>query len=97
MRAILTISAQLFDAYCITQMAKLSSEYYHLVPQSGYAYEKIRPIDRIAMWNQQSGVIQNLLEYEMIAKILAGAQHRIKGLNIMLKFCKKSPLVSGEG
>ena len=61
-------------------MAKLSSEYYHLVPQKGYAYEKIKPIENARVLREQQGILHNLLEYEVIAKMLAGAQHRIKGL-----------------
>ena len=68
------------------QMAKLSSEYYHLVPQEGYAYEKIKPIENARILRQQQGILHNLLEYEMIAKILAGAQFRIKGLFLYYLF-----------
>ena len=66
-------------------MAKLSSEYYHLVPQRGYAYEKIKPIENTRILREQQGILHNLLEYEMIAKILAGAQYRIKGTFTMLQ------------
>ena len=60
-------------------MAKLSSEYYHLVPQKGYAYEKIKPIENARTLRGQRGIVHNLLEYEMIAKMLAGAHYRING------------------
>ena len=66
-------------------MAKLSSEYYHLVPQRGYAYEKIKPFENTRILREQQGILHNLLEYEMIAKILAGAQYRIKGTFTMLQ------------
>ena len=65
-------------------MAKLSSEYYHLVPQKGYAYEKIKPIENTRILREQQGILHNLLEYEMITKILAGAQYRIKGMFTVL-------------
>ncbi len=63
----------------IFQVALLSSEYYHLVPKSGYAYEKIQPIDKSLILNRERGIVHNLLDYVMAAKMLAGAQYRLKG------------------
>ena len=49
------------------------------MPQAGYSYEKIRPIDDIDDLRRHMGMIHNLMEYEMLARVIAGAQYRIKG------------------
>ena len=68
----------------ILQVADLSSEFFHLVPQDGYAYEKVEPVGDLDNNRRQMGMIHNLLEYEMLARVIAGAQYKIKGKIIVL-------------
>lgn len=49
------------------------------MPQDGYAYEKVEPIGDLDNYRRQMGMIHNLLEYEMLARVIAGAQYKIKG------------------
>lgn len=62
-------------------IAKMSNEYFHLVPQAGYEYEKIRPIHDKRSLKNHLRKITNLLDYEMASRILLGAQYRLKEMN----------------
>lgn len=62
-------------------IAKLSNEYFQLVPQAGYEYEKIRPIHDKRSLRDHLRKITNLLDYEMASRILLGAQHHLKEMN----------------
>ncbi|GAB1609603.1 poly [ADP-ribose] polymerase tankyrase-like isoform X2 [Argonauta hians] len=63
------------------KIAKLSNEFYHLVPQKGFEYEKIRPIHVKNSLKNQMKIVENLLDYELASRILLGAQHRLKEIN----------------
>lgn len=60
-----------------------SNEYYQTIPQFGYAYEKVQPLDNMVdlqMCNQQ---IENLAELEVTTQMLLGAQFRLNEVNPM--------------
>ncbi len=61
-------------------MAELSNEYYHLVPQDGYSYERIAPLDDENNLQKEFKKIENLMELELAGRMLAGAQLKIKGV-----------------
>lgn len=61
------------------QVCTLTNEYYHLVPQEGFVYERVEPISTKAKVSQCSKVISTLLDLELSAKMVAGAQYRAKG------------------
>lgn len=63
------------------KITELSTEYYSLIPQEGYAYDKVQPLNTKPLIQQQLRLISNLLDLETASKILLGAQHRIKEKN----------------
>ena len=65
----------------LLQICRLSSEYYHLVPKSGYEYERLPPIDQKDSVEKELCHIDRLLELAVASKMLAGAQYRIKCKN----------------
>ena len=66
------------------QIYALSNEYFHLVPQSGYIYEKVRPLDTMDELKEKWQHITALLELECASRIVAGAQHKCKGASQIL-------------
>ncbi|XP_029642629.1 poly [ADP-ribose] polymerase tankyrase isoform X2 [Octopus sinensis] len=63
------------------KIAKLSNEYFHLIPLKGYEFEKIRPIYTKSSLKSQMKMVENLLDYELASRILLGAQQRLKEIN----------------
>ncbi|XP_067678954.1 poly [ADP-ribose] polymerase tankyrase-like isoform X2 [Haliotis asinina] len=69
-----------YQANCV-EIAKLSNEYYQVIPQAGFAYEKIRPLDQLNDLKKQILLVSNLLDYEVASKMLLGAMYREKEVN----------------
>ncbi|XP_046544640.1 poly [ADP-ribose] polymerase tankyrase-like [Haliotis rubra] len=69
-----------YQANC-EEVAKLSSEYYQVIPQVGFAYEKIRPLDQLNDLKKQIRLVSYLLDYEVASKMLLGAMYREKEVN----------------
>ncbi|XP_071119721.1 poly [ADP-ribose] polymerase tankyrase-like isoform X1 [Haliotis cracherodii] len=69
-----------YQANC-EEIAKLSSEYYQVIPQVGFAYEKIRPLDQLHDLKKQIRLVSNLLDYEVASRMLLGAMYREKEVN----------------
>ena len=61
------------------QIYKLSNEYFHLIPEEGYSYEKVAPIDDMNRLSEKWKNINTLLELECASRIIAAAQYRCKG------------------
>ena len=68
-----------YVSYCMHQIAHLSSEFYYLVPQKGYEYERLQPIQDTNTLGRYVEKVENLLELEVSGKILLAAQYRAKG------------------
>jgi len=65
----------------LEKVAHLSNEYYHLIPPSGYEFERIPILDDEEKLMEEWKSIETLLELEVAAKMMAGALHRINELN----------------
>ncbi|KAK3611456.1 hypothetical protein CHS0354_032737 [Potamilus streckersoni] len=62
-------------------IAKLSTEYYNLVPQHGYAYDRIEPISEPRLLKKQLSIIASLLDIQLANQILLGTQAKIQEMN----------------
>ena len=60
-------------------MAKLSNEYYHLIPKGGYAFERLRPLHQMHYLNSERSHLEDLLHVQLAGSMLAGAEFRLKG------------------
>jgi len=65
----------------LQKIYSLSNEYFHLIPEAGYSYEKVLPIDNMSRLNDKWKNIVTLLELECASRIIAAAQHRCKDMN----------------
>ena len=65
------------------QISSLSSEFYYLIPQKGYEYERLLPLDREHTINDHCENIRKLMELEYAGQVLLGAQYRHKGENFI--------------
>jgi hypothetical protein len=63
----------------LTKVSNLTSEYYHLIPQNGFAFERITPLDSEDAIGREWKHVSSLLELEVASKMLSGAQFRCKG------------------
>ncbi|XP_074658150.1 poly [ADP-ribose] polymerase tankyrase-like [Tubulanus polymorphus] len=63
------------------EIAKLSNDYYHLVPTNNYEYTTVRPLTNDSLIRDQVRKITNLLELEQAGKMLLAAQYRQKEMN----------------
>ena len=61
------------------QVAELSNEFYHLLPRSGFEFERLPILDTSDAVQKEWKNVETLLELEIASKIMAGALHRIKG------------------
>lgn len=57
-------------------MSELSSDYFQLIPQKNFVYEKLRPLDREDDYKKQVKLITNLLDFEVSTKMMLGAMFR---------------------
>ena len=67
----------------LNKICRLSSEYYFLVPKAGYEFEKVAPIDRTDLLDEEKKRLEYLLEFETSKSMILGA---------MLKKAEKHPL-----
>ena len=58
-----------------------SNEYYQLIPQFDYEFEKLKPIDDYNEYEKQLGLILQLIDYQYSIKILMGAFNSLKTIN----------------
>jgi len=63
----------------VIQVAHLSNEFYHLMPRSGFEFERIPILDTSDDVQKEWRNVETLLELEVASKIMAAALHRIKG------------------
>jgi len=63
----------------VIQIAQLSNEFYHLMPRSGFEFERIPILDTSDEVQKEWKNVETLLELEIASKIMAGALYRIKG------------------
>ncbi|KAL3874859.1 hypothetical protein ACJMK2_037816 [Sinanodonta woodiana] len=63
------------------EIAKLSTDYYNLVPQHGYAYDRIEPINEPRLLKKQLSVIASLIDIQLANQILLGTQVKIHEVN----------------
>ena len=61
------------------QISTVSSEFYYCLPQSGYEYERLRPLDSEHTIAQKLANIEELLELQYAGQVLLAAQHRHRG------------------
>ncbi|KAL4238217.1 hypothetical protein ACF0H5_002929 [Mactra antiquata] len=66
---------------CCEQISVLSTEYHSLIPQHGYAFERVQPLVQRSQVKIQLRLISNLLDLETASKILLGAQNQISEQN----------------
>ncbi len=71
--------ADLYAGLFVAQISELTSEYYHLVPRTGYSFERIAPLDNEHMLAQEWDHVDMLLELEVAGKMLTAAQNKVKG------------------
>lgn len=60
------------------QISDLSNDFFHVIPQSGYVYEQIKPLDSKDQLQVQIHIVTNLLDYEVVCKIILAAMHHRK-------------------
>jgi hypothetical protein len=60
-------------------VSELSSEYFQLIPQKNFVYERLRPLDRDEDYRKQVKLIVNLLDFEVSTKMMLGAMYRKNG------------------
>ncbi|KAL8586753.1 hypothetical protein ACOMHN_061266 [Nucella lapillus] len=58
------------------KVSELSSNYFQLIPQKNFVYEKLRPLDRLKDFLRESKLITNLLDFEVSTKMMLGAMYR---------------------
>ena len=63
----------------VIQVAHLSNEFYHLMPRSGFEFERLPILDTSNAVQTEWKNVDTLLELEIASKIMAGALYRIKG------------------
>jgi len=57
-------------------VAKLSSQFYELIPHTNFSHQRMKPIDNGARLKEKMDMISNLLDYEIASRILLGAHFR---------------------
>ena len=85
----------------LDQINKLSNEYYDLIPQMNYNYEKLSPISTEMELDEQLGTINKLTNSQIAVRVLMGAnvmsmEHRVNpfdyvytALNVKLQLMKE--------
>ncbi|XP_045173685.2 poly [ADP-ribose] polymerase tankyrase-like [Mercenaria mercenaria] len=63
------------------KISALSTEYYSLIPQEGYSYDKVEPLVNRSHITAEMRLISNLLDLETASKILLGAQYKLNECN----------------
>ncbi|BFZ11859.1 hypothetical protein BsWGS_14898 [Bradybaena similaris] len=63
------------------EIAKLTNEYYHLVPISGYESETIQPIAEKKMLREQTKLLADLMDLQIANTVLLGANLRKSEIN----------------
>ncbi|XP_064623807.1 poly [ADP-ribose] polymerase tankyrase-like [Lineus longissimus] len=63
------------------EIVQFSNDYYQLVPQHGYVYESIRPIDMDYEIKENKRLIDNLLDLAIASKVICAAQQRVEAIN----------------
>jgi predicted DNA-binding WGR domain protein len=58
-----------------------SNKYYQLMPQFGYEFDKLKPIDNQNDYEKQLSLILQLTDYQYAIKILMGAFNSLKTIN----------------
>ncbi|GAB6020532.1 hypothetical protein CHUAL_003215 [Chamberlinius hualienensis] len=59
----------------------LSSEYFQAIPQHGYAFEKVRPLENLQGVKNYLENLEYMFHLELVSKLLLGAQLRVKEIN----------------
>jgi len=67
---------------CHFQLAKLTNNYYHCIPQRDYVYEKIEPICNKEKYKKELRYLSNLLDIECAEKIVIGAQSKLSSKSL---------------
>ena len=62
------------------QIAKLTNEYYHLVPIHGFECETIQPISEKKMLREHTKLLADLMDLQVASSILLGANLRKSGM-----------------
>ncbi|PIK56119.1 putative poly(ADP-ribose) polymerase pme-5 isoform X2 [Apostichopus japonicus] len=65
----------------MNEILELSSKFYQLIPYSGFAHDKMEPLNTLKLLKEAETDMQNLVDLELANRILLGAQHRIKEVN----------------
>ena len=63
------------------QILNLSTEYYYLMPRSGYEFTKLQPLDNDHLISEEEKRVDHMLEFEVAERLLLGAQLRKKEIN----------------
>ncbi|GFO49166.1 poly [ADP-ribose] polymerase [Plakobranchus ocellatus] len=63
------------------EIAKLTNEYYHLVPIYGFEYETIQPISEKKMLREHTKLLADLMDLQVANTILLGANLRKSEMN----------------
>lgn len=63
--------------------ADLSNEFYQTLPFGGFHHSQLPIIDNESMFNEFADIIENLMEFEIAGKLLAGAAFRQPTVNPM--------------
>eukprot|EP00095_Tigriopus_kingsejongensis_P005843 maker-scaffold697_size109876-snap-gene-0.23 protein:Tk05843 transcript:maker-scaffold697_size109876-snap-gene-0.23-mRNA-1 annotation:"poly(adp-ribose) polymerase pme-5-like" len=70
---------QLFE--CVDAISKLSTEFYYLLPQKGFEFTQVCPIDNVQLCQSAMLRVLNNLDLEAAERLLLGAQFRKEEIN----------------
>lgn len=60
----------------VEKVASLTTDYYYLMPKSGFEFDKLAPIDSEYLWKDEMTRVDHMLEFEVAERFLLGAQYR---------------------
>lgn len=75
----------IFETF-LYQIAKLTNEYYHLIPIYGFEDETIQPISDKKMLRDHTKLLADLMDLEVANNILLGANLKKTGQLVFLCF-----------
>ena len=76
-----TAAANLEVSKLMEQIFKLSTEYYYLMPRSGYEFTKLQPLENDYLIAEEEKRVEHMLEFEVAERLLLGAQLRKNEIN----------------
>ncbi len=66
---------------CLTEISRLSSEYFYLMPKRGFEFTRLSPVDSAATLRVERARVDHTLELEVAERLLLAAQYRKREVN----------------